>query len=298
MNWTITLDCHRREAEALPDPDLLFADLDEPPTLNVEEPDEDRPDDWRLTAYFNAEPTPDVIDRLKAAFPSARNLAVAPLPDLDWTVLSQRDLPPVRAGRLLVHTAADAGQRRANDWALSIEAGLAFGTGQHATTSGCLNALLRLARQQPRRNIADIGAGTAVLAMAAARAWPAAAVLASDIDPVAVLVARDNARRNGLQLGQGRGRLAMPVAAGVAHNAIRQAAPYDLVFANILAPPLVAMARDLSRLVAPGGVLVLAGLLQAQARRVANAYRRHGLVPKEPLPRGREWPCLVLHRPD
>ena len=296
MSHVITLDCNRHDAEHLPDPDLLFADLDEPPTLNVEEPEPTRPDDWRLTAYFNSEPDADMVARLQAAFPSARNVAVAPLPDADWTVLSQRDLHPVRAGRLLVHTAADAGVRRPNDWALTVEAGLAFGTGQHDTTSGCLRALLRLVKLRRCQRIADIGAGTAVLAMAAARAWPAAQVLASDIDAVAVRVARGNARANGLVLGRGAGRLHMPVAAGVAHNAIRAAAPYDLVFANILAPPLVAMARDLSRLVAPGGVVVLAGLLDTQARRVANAYRRHGLMPLWPLPDGPEWPCLVLHR--
>lgn len=294
MTWTVALTCTRREAEALPDVEDMFAD---PPTLNVEEPDPAQPDIWRMTAYFAEEPPADAVTLLVGCFPSARDVVVAELPEEDWTTLSQRGLEPVRAGRFLVHTAAHADKVRPGDRAIAIEAGLAFGTGQHATTLGCLRALDRLGKQRRRpARIADIGTGTGVLAIAALKRWPAAAAIASDIDPVAVAVSRGNARGNRMVPGRANGRLELVVATGLGHPRLRARAPYDLILANILAPPLIAMARDMARATAPGGRLVLAGLLDTQARRVAQAYRRHGLLPV--TPRGRaEWPCLVFERP-
>lgn len=300
--WFLTLPCNRAEAEALPETGEIFGDLANPPTLLVDEPDPDQPDAWVLTAYFDTQPDAGTIARITALAPSAaKNAAVlAPLPDEDWTTMSQRGLEPVRAGRFLVHTRDHDDAVRSGDIALAIEAGLAFGTGQHATTHGCLKALDRLRRTRRFRHIADLGTGTGVLAMAASRAWPRALTIASDIDPVSVAVTRANLRDNRLSAGRAAGMIECVVAAGLQHRRLAEAAPYDLALANILAPPLIAIARDVSRAIAPGGVLVLAGLLRSQAVRVLAAYRRHGLVPLNigiRKPRHGEWPCLVLTRP-
>jgi ribosomal protein L11 methyltransferase len=249
-----------------------------------------------LTAYFADRPDEATVAQIVALFPSAAGVALAELEEQDWTTLSQRDLKPVRAGRFIVHTADHAGAVRMGDWALRIEAGLAFGTGQHATTHGCLAAIERLRKVRNFRNIADIGTGTGVLAMAAAQAQRNARVIASDIDPIAIDVAADNLALNHFAAGACAGRIALAVAPGLSAPALHDRAPYDLVLANILAPPLIALARDLSAVIAPGGVLVMAGLLHHQQRAVANAYRRHGLVPAWPMDRRAEWPCLVLIR--
>jgi ribosomal protein L11 methyltransferase len=291
MSWTLSFAVNRAEAESLPD---LFERMDEPPTLNVEEPDPARPDDWVLTAYFAAEPDAATVAQIVALFPSASAVMVTELAEQDWTTLSQRDLQPVRAGRFLVHTADHADAVRMSDWPLQIEAGLAFGTGQHATTHGCLQALVRLGKSRRFSNIADIGTGTGVLAMAALKQQRQARCIASDIDPIAIAVTAENLALNKFVAGTCAGRMALAVAPGLAAPALTHRAPYDLVLANILAPPLIALARDLSRVIAPGGVLVMAGLLQHQQRAVANAYRRHQLVPAWPINRRAEWPCLVL----
>ncbi len=299
--WTLTLPCSRAEAEALPETGEIFGDLASPPTLLVDEPDPDQPDAWVLTAYLDAEPDAALVARIAALAPSAapENLVLAPLPDADWTTLSQRDLEPVRAGRFLVHTAAHSGAVRLGDRAIRIEAGLAFGTGQHATTHGCLAALDALGRSRSFTRIADLGTGTGVLALAAAKRWPRAQVIASDIDPVAIDVTRANLRDNKVPEGRTQGRIELAVAPGMTHPRLAACAPYDLIVANILAGPLVAIARPVSAAVAPSGVLVLAGLLHSQARRVLAAYRQQGLVPLPGLhlPRPAEWPCLVLMRP-
>jgi ribosomal protein L11 methyltransferase len=299
--WTLTLACNRADAEALPETGDIFPDLADPPSLNVEEPDPDCPDAWVLTAYFNAPPSAEITHRITALFPSATAITIAALPDADWTTLSQRNLEPVRAGRFLVHTAAHAGAVRPGDIALAIEAGLAFGTGQHATTHGCLMALNRLGKQRRFTNIADLGTGTGVLALAAARRWRRARTLATDIDPVSILVTRANLRGNKMRAGHIAGHIELVVAAGMQHRRLAQRAPYDLIVANILAPPLVAISRPVSAALARGGVLVLAGLLRSQAVRVRAAYRQHGLVPLAALDgtaRGgkAEWPCVVLVR--
>ncbi len=294
--WALTLACNRADAEAMPEIGEVFPDLTGPPTLNVEEPDPDQPDAWLMTAYFASEPDPALVARIVALFPSAQDVQVALLPDADWTTLSQRGLEPVRAGRFVVHTAAHADAVRIGDIGIAIEAGLAFGTGQHATTHGCLLALDHLAKRRNFGWIADLGTGTGVLAIAAARRWRKAETIASDIDPVSVAVTRGNLRDNEVLHGSAAGRIELVEAAGLAQLRLMQRAPYDLIVANILAGPLIDISRDVSRALAPGGVLVLAGLLQSQARRVRAAYRQHGIMPLRQHRRG-EWPCLVLMRP-
>lgn len=283
--------------------DDLFADLDDPPTLLIDEPDPAQPEAWTLDAYFAAPPTPALTQRLYRLVPSAApgSAVVERLGAADWVTLSQAGLIPVRAGRFVVHTAAHAAARRPGDLGIAIEAGLAFGTGQHFTTHGCLDALAGLARRHRptgvRRfsNSLDLGTGSGVLALATAKLWPTARVTASDIDAVAVDVARRNIRLNGVRLGRQAGAVDALTAVGMHSLHLRRRAPYDLITANILAAPLIALAGPVTAALAPGGTLILAGLLTVQARRVTAAYTARGCTLVATYPRG-EWPTLVLRR--
>ena len=220
-------------------------------------------------------------------------LTVETIADENWVVKVQSRLAPVAAGRFLIHGSHDAtaplvltrGRR-----ALLIDAGEAFGTAHHATTRGCLIALDQLLKRGRLARILDIGTGAGTLALAAAAACPGAHIRASDIDPVAITVARANARRN--RVG---GRVEFIVAAGLDHPRLRGQCA-DLVFANILAGPLIRLAPAIAARVANGGALVLSGLLSSQAREVGNAYRARGLVPERRLDLD-GWATLVLWRP-
>jgi ribosomal protein L11 methyltransferase len=188
----------------------------------------------------------------------------ADLADADWVALSLSGLPPVRAGRFFVYGAHDAGRVPAGAIALRIEAGAAFGTGHHGTTVGCLLAYDALLKSRPFNSILDVGTGTGVLAIAAARAG-ARSVVGTDIDPVSVRVAFANARLN-------RARCRFRNARGLNDPLVRREGRYDLVFANILARPLIELAGGIARAVKPGGAVILSGLLRAQARPVRAAY--------------------------
>lgn len=251
---------------------------------------------WRLEAYLDERPGPDLLAALAALAPSAgAPPAVTELPDRDWVRYSQGQLTPVTVGRFHVYSRAHAHTLRPGKLGLKVEAGRAFGTGHHATTTGCLAAIDRLGRGsrfRPRR-VLDLGTGTAVLAMAAARRWRKAQVVASDIDPVAVMVARGNLRANALRAGRRPGMVEPLVATGLAH--CRLGGRFDLILANILARPLIAMAGDLARRLAPGGRLVLAGLLERQAPRVAGAFGARGLRLVR-WPRKVAWPVLEYRR--
>lgn len=297
--WVLRMRCTRAEAEALPA--AVFDDLAEPPTVMVDEPNPAAPDDWVMVAYFDSRPEAELVTRVRALAPSAAEALLEPLPEADWVTMSQQGLAPVRAGRFVALTGEHLAARRVGDIALRMEAGLAFGTGQHMTTHGCLAALAALARSRSFRKVADLGTGTGILAFAAARKWRRAGVIASDIDPVAVQVARGNLGVNGLGHGRVAGRVELVTGAGMAHQRLRLRAPHDLICANILAGPLIAMAGPVSARLASGGVLILAGLLSSQRRAVLRAYRQFGLVPLDGShgPRQRqsaEWPTLVLTR--
>lgn len=295
MTWRVTLPCTRAEADALAGDIATFAALDEPPVLVTSERSGD---EWRLDAYFAAEPSAADVEALGALAPSSAGAiaAVAPVAETDWVTLSQQGLEPIRAGRFFVHTATHTGAAPDGSVAFRIEAGRAFGTGHHETTAGCLVALDALKRAGASfANVADIGTGTGLLAFAALRLWPAARAIASDVDPVAVAVARDNALANAVPLGRARGQLELVAAAGLDHARLRARAPYDLILANILAGPLVALAPSLAAALAPGGRLILAGLLDHQAARVAAAYRRQGLMLERRLDRG-DWPTLAMRK--
>ncbi len=244
---------------------------------------------WEVGGYFTE--APDIAGlALLAAMHGAADFVVSQLPEKDWVAEVKRELKPVEAGRFFVHGSHDAGKLPEGRIGLLIEASMAFGTGHHGTTRGCLEALDRLAGQgfAPAR-VADIGCGTAVLAMGAARIWPGAgAILASDIDEVAVDVARANVAANGLE-----GRVRCVEAAGFNHPDLRAAAPFDLVFANILKGPLIALAPEMRDCLAPGGYVILSGILNEQAREVIDVYCALGFNLEEKR-RIVDWTSLVL----
>jgi ribosomal protein L11 methyltransferase len=249
-------------------------------------------DRWRIVVYFDAEPDPDDVAALArlltAAEADAVPFVIEKLPDADWVAKSLEGLPPVRAGRFLIHGSHDRARVGANDLGIEIEAGLAFGTGHHGTTAACLLAIDQLAKSRPIRRALDVGTGSGVLAIAIARRAPAARIVASDIDPVAVVVARANMRLNGTGA-----RIVTAIGPGLGLAAIRRNAPYDLIVANILAGPLVALAPAIRRNLAPGGMVILSGLLTEQRRRVAAAYRSVGMRAVRTITIG-EWATLVL----
>lgn len=237
---------------------------------------ETAPGAWAVTVYFPDEPNGDVLRRLgeivrQALGPAAPSPVVAALPDIDWVAKSLADLKPVRVGRFFVHGRHDRAKILPNALAIEIEASRAFGTGHHGTTAGCLAALARLARRRRFANVLDLGTGTGVLAIAAARLWRCP-VLASDIDPVSTRLAAENARLNGAAR-----EVSAVTAAGFRHPSMAGRAPFDLILANILAGPLVALATEVARHLAPGGNLILSGLLPAQGRLIEASYTRRGL---------------------
>lgn len=245
---------------------------------------------WEVGGYFTDPPDPAGLALLAELF-GARPFVVSELPETDWVAKVRRELAPVAAGRFFVYGSHDADKVPAGVEPLLIEAAMAFGTGHHGTTLGCLRALDRLiGAGLVAGRAADIGCGTAVLAMAAARVWPDAVILASDIDPVAVDVARANLGANGLA-----GRVTCIEAAGFDDPALAGAAPYDLVFANILKGPLIALAPDLSAALKPGGYAILSGILQDQAESVIREYARFGTNLRDRTDIG-DWVTLILQR--
>jgi ribosomal protein L11 methyltransferase len=246
---------------------------------------------WEVAAYFEDRPDGTALALLAAAH-GAADFAVAPVGSRDWMAQVRAGLTPVRAGRFVVYGSHDRARIPGHLVGLEIEAALAFGTGHHATTQGCLLALDVLARigLRPRR-VADIGGGTGVLAMAAARVF-ACPVIASDIDPLATETARANVRANRLS-----GRIRCVTASGFRHPSLRGGAPYDLILSNILAGPLKRLAPDMARYLAPGGTLVLSGILTRQAAGVEAVYRGWGFS-RRAIQRRDEWTVLVLRKGD
>lgn len=294
--WKLTLPCTRDEAELLNGEIEVLAQLDPAPALITREPDESQPTQWQLDAYFDGKPDNAAIALIHSLVPSAAKStpALEKLPDEDWVMVSQQGLEPVHAGRFYVHASTSIDPAPTHAISFVIDASLAFGTGNHATTAGCLTMLDRIARTGARfDHIADIGTGTGLLAFAAMHLWPRAYATASDIDPVSVDVSRDNAGINGVSLGQQQGRLALCAASGTDHEMIQRRAPYDLVIANILAGPLIELAPSFAEIAADGATLILAGLLKRQTNAVAAAYRAYGFRLAD-VQEGGEWPTLRL----
>lgn len=239
---------------------------------------------WRIDAFPAYD---DDARQAEALLMAASGLVVTrvKLADADWIALSLSGLPPVIAGRFFVYGAHDEGRVPVNAIALRIEAGAAFGTGHHGTTVGCLLAFDALLKARRFNRVLDVGTGTGVLAIATARSG-SRRVVGTDIDPDAVRIAAENAALNAAG-----GRFVR--ADGLAERAVRAVAPYDLVFANILARPLIGMAQDIRRALRPGGLVILSGLLRSQARAVRAAYLARGFRAVRRLDID-AWTTLVL----
>jgi len=242
---------------------------------------------WEIGGYFTEKPDLAGL-ALLASLHGAKDFVVSEVPETDWVAKVKRELAPVEAGRFFVYGSHDADKVPEGAEPLLIEAAMAFGTGHHGTTLGCLRALDHLANQGfVGKSVADIGCGTAVLAMGAARIWPDT-VIASDIDMVAVEVAEANVIANDLV-----GRVICLEATGFDHPDLKAAAPFDLIFANILKGPLIDLAPDMAANLQSGGYAILSGILVPQAEEVIDAYAHSGinLVKREDIG---DWTTLIL----
>jgi ribosomal protein L11 methyltransferase len=279
-------------ATAQPLADILGETLDEQDVVVAAfESDDGR---WTTAIHFPAPPNEAAIRALvalEAGAELANTLLFERIEAKDWVAASLQGLAPVEAGRFVVHGRHDRARVAINRLGIEIEAALAFGTGHHGTTRGCLLALDSIARQKRRpRNILDIGTGTGVLAIAAAKALRRG-VLASDIDPRAIAVARENARLNGAAL-----LTEFIHATGLDAHSFRERGPFDLILANILLGPLLRLAGPMRRFLAPGGQVVISGLLTSHAQAALTAYRAQGLMLQRRILL-QEWTTLVLRRP-
>ena len=249
---------------------------------------------WRLEAYCTDEPaTRELLEQLRAEAAAhgapLEEMVIGEVENIDWVSKSQADLAPIRAGRFFVHGSHDRHRRPSNGIAIEVDAGQAFGSGHHGTTQGCLLAFDSLLKRGRPRRVLDLGCGSGLLAIAAARA-ARCPVIASDIDPVAIRVARAN-----VGLNAARPLVRAITAPGTRHWMIREAAPYDVVFANILARPLVMLAPRIREVLAPGGRAIVSGLTPNQEARVISAYHLQGIV-LEQRSRHMGWSTLVLAR--
>ncbi|MBO9621388.1 MAG: 50S ribosomal protein L11 methyltransferase [Sphingomonas sp.] len=295
-SWKLTLPCTRAEAEAIEADELGLLGIEPTPVLMTSERVEDDPDSWQLDAYFESKPNSGALEAVARLVPSAAGTKLVPerIRDADWVTLSQAGIEPVHAGRFYVHTGTNKGAVPEGAKTLRIDASVAFGTGTHETTSGCLLALDRHKRSGAVvRNLLDLGTGTGLLAFAALHLWPRAYATASDIDPNSIEVTAANADLNGVALGGGAGELVLAAAAGMDNPLLVGRGPYDLIIANILAGPLIELAPSICASLAEGGTLILAGLLEGQAEAVLSAYRQQGLRPVARTDRG-HWPTLTL----
>ena len=283
--WRLTLSCTRAEAEAIADAEVADAVL-----VTTEE--DEGAGRWRLDVWFEGEPAAATLAAVRALVAAPGDMPPSPIAAQDWVTLSQAGLEPIREGRFVVHTAAHPVAAPTGGRAFLIEAGQAFGTGHHATTAGCLAMLDRLATDARRfSGVIDLGTGTGLLAFAARELWPDARVLATDIDPIAIDVGAGNMAANDIA------RVELVVADGARDATIADRAPYDLVIANILAGPLIAMAAEVAAIAAPGAAIVLAGLLETQATAVINAYAGVGCAEVARDRRG-DWTILLLRAGD
>jgi ribosomal protein L11 methyltransferase len=272
----------------------LFEPLPQALTLFEHRPDGAADMVWRIEAYYDDMPAIAALERQIEACAGGPLpvIVLDDVPDLNWVQISQAALPPVYAGRFIVHGSHDCGRIPHGPNSIIIDAGEAFGTAHHATTFGCLTALDQLTRLQQFGRVLDLGCGSGVLAIAVARANPRAKLIATDMDHQSVLVARENMRVNGLAA-----RIPVVQAAGLASPKLRGIEKFDLIIANILAGPLIDLSGDVSRALKTGATLVLSGILNPQAASVIAAYRAQGchLVSHTRIT---GWSTLVLKRND
>ncbi|MFC3099283.1 50S ribosomal protein L11 methyltransferase [Altererythrobacter lauratis] len=297
MSWKLAVTAPRLAVEAALARQEMDADWDPDLVVTGFEVDPKEPEIWQLDAYCPGKPSQRQRNAVKALFDDpAPQIRAEELPDADWVSESQKGMDPIRAGRFFVHTPDHPAHAEKGVRSFCIPAAQAFGTGQHATTAGCLVMLDAMKRRGVVvRNLADIGTGTGLLAFAAMHLWPRARATASDIDPVCLPAVCDNAELNGVPLGTGRGELAMVIAEGMDDGLIQQRAPYDLLIANILAGPLIDLSPSFAAAMAPRSHIVLSGLLTTQEAAVRRAYRKVGFRLQARLTNG-DWSILWLRQ--
>lgn len=245
---------------------------------------------WAVVVYLEASDDKAAVEALLQAMAASAGGRLSRVdPEEDWVARGLRALSPVRAGRFLVHGAHDRAAVRPGQIPIEIEAAQAFGTGHHATTLGCLLALEWLNQRVRPAHVLDLGTGSGVLAIAAAKLWQAR-VTATDIDPIAVDAARENGRANGVAP-----YVRFVRAEGFKAPALRDLPRQDLILANILARPLIELMPEIANAVAPGGRVVLSGLLKSQAPLVVGAAASRGLALERRFDRS-EWATLLLAR--
>jgi ribosomal protein L11 methyltransferase len=257
--------------------------------VSILEVDEDK-DIHEVSLYIETDIVEETRARLGQVLGSdffGLTLGLETLPDIDWVTHALDLLPPVRAGRFVVHGSHDRGCARPGEIAIEIDAAQAFGTGHHGTTSGCLEMISQVVRNRKPRSALDLGTGSGVLAIAAAH-LAHIPVLATDIDPIATRVARDN-----VKLNQAAAWVRCQTATGLHRAEIRQSAPFDLIIANILARPLMQLAPQMARHLSRGGDIILSGILATQRHRVLAAYRTQALYHRKTLWRN-GWVTLHL----
>jgi len=303
--WCLTLEAGFEKAQALESAleTSPMMDADFPPTLSYFE--QPGLPDWKIELFVTGDPDKDEIDRLLADCEMADiHYQLSKLEDRDWVSESQKLLQPVEAGRFFIYGSHDADKVPADKVGLQVDAGQAFGTGQHETTWACLHALDGLSSHTSPTRILDLGTGSGVLALAAERLWPSAQILASDIDPIAIDVTEENIGVNGSSLracGKSGSGIACLTAEGLDNPAFQAEGPFDLITANILAGPLVDLAGGIKDILAPGGTLILSGLLRVQEEEVLDAYIRQepsiALIGEEYRVHKGEWSALILFKP-
>ena len=260
------------------------------PVSAYEEPD--RPDIWNLSVYCETGEADGVQASMEStAIKLSLNISFhqEDLPDQDWVAATLRDLTAVRASHFVIHGSHEMSAPKPHEIGILIDAGLAFGTGHHGTTAGCLDMFSQIAKQRSFENVLDLGTGSGVLAIAVAKNQRTN-VLASDIDPVATQTATNNVMRNSVQP-----YVKCITANGMNHREITHRAPFDLVIANILAKPLQSMAYDIAKHTVPGGTIILSGLLPHQKRIILGTFRHHGLMFRKAHIRD-NWLTLVLQK--
>lgn len=294
--WCLTGELTRQQSETLENSIEIIADMHGifPPTCaSFEQADSPL---WKVDIYFAGKPDVEFMDAILAhAELNDWQYTSAHVEDRDWVSESQKLLAPVRAGRFLVYGSHDADKRDPEAINLQIDAGQAFGTGKHETTSACLQLVDKIADNQEPKTILDIGTGTGVLALAAHKVWQSATVTATDIDPIAIDVTRQNLAVNEAterKVGTLSG-IALIVADGVGDSLIQQDAPFDIVLANILAGPLIDMAKSITSTLNADGCLILSGLLITQKDDVIAAYEAQGLKVIDTIEIG-DWAALQL----